>query len=178
MKELSQFLHRLNQTNNTINARLLAFTTWLDKVNQRVLAFNAWIDDARAVTADNLSLLNDITPIFIEAGFWFTQSTSFLLKARVVVLAKEGKLTPESLTHTILDWYRMEDYTMLERMVASWQKNMHFAPCMHILDEAVDVHKQGKYAVSIPPLLAQVEGIAINIADQYNIEPNKKTTLA
>lgn len=75
-----------------------------------------------------------------------------------VVQYDEGGLDAirDSVEALILDIY---DRAQLARMVEKWESRRFLASRMLILREAVDAHLDGKYRLSIPALIPQVEGI-------------------
>lgn len=48
---------------------------------------------------------------------------------------------------------------MRAEMLKDWAANPVTAPRIHILTAALEAHQEGRYVLSIPPLLAQLEGI-------------------
>jgi hypothetical protein len=57
------------------------------------------------------------------------------------------------------------DDDLLRLKASGWRSKRLLAKRMHILDAAVEAHRQGNYLLSVPALLAQAEGI---IADGVN----------
>lgn len=51
----------------------------------------------------------------------------------------------------------------LEILRSEWGGDAHMARRLHLLSQALDAHKVGMYAVSVPALLAQFEGLIVDI---------------
>lgn len=68
----------------------------------------------------------------------------------------------ETVGSWVLDCY---DEDLIKSKLAEWSSKRLLAKRMHILEAAVRAHCRGEYLLSIPPLLAQAEGI---IADGFS----------
>lgn len=82
--------------------------------------------------------------------------------------------TNEKVYPLVIKYYAKHRWAVLEATVLSWQKDPLFAPRMAILEDALSVHKQGKWTLSIPTLLPQIEGIALDIIKGWGLSPQQK----
>jgi hypothetical protein len=99
----------------------------------------------------------DAAKAFKEAGWPIAPSMPKQLKGRVVALYKQGKARYAS--QTIIGYYRRDNHCNLVSTVEGWQDHPLFATRMHIIRDALKAHCGGRYTLSIPALLPQVEGI-------------------
>ena len=94
---------------------------------------------------------------FTAAGWPIAPSMSPQLVARVVTLYREKRVRYAS--RVIISFYHRRNFERLNQMVENWAANPLFAPRMHILKDALEAHRQGKYTLSVPALFPQIEGI-------------------
>jgi len=113
------------------------------------------------------SAVQTLGPVFSEAGFWLTPSMPIDMLREIKRLENQGMLTPERVKQVILERYRKHNCALLQEMVDHWRTNPLFAPRMHIFQDALDAHIAGKYTLSIPALLPQVEGIASQVVGRF-----------
>ena len=71
----------------------------------------------------------------------------------------------------ISGYYRRNGYHNLEYMVSQWTSNKYFYRRNKIISDCLEAHKQGKYTLTVPVLLSQVEGIASDAI--INIDASK-----
>jgi len=106
---------------------------------------------------------NRILPIFADAADLMAGNSWWLLpqfSARhyQTLLEDRAKITAESLTASIINWANKAGEDRLQRIVAGWSLSA-FLERKAIFAEALWAHGQAKYFVSVPPLIAQAEGI-------------------
>lgn len=94
---------------------------------------------------------------FQAAGWPIAPSMPRSLIRRVVELHSQGKSAYAS--QTILGYYRRENHAHLVEVLENWRQYPLFQPRMHILEDAFWAHRQGKYTLSVPVLITQIEGI-------------------
>ena len=104
-----------------------------------------------------IKLDQDSVDAFNSAGWSISPSMPQSLRERVVSLYYSGKTA--YISQTILGYYRRRENIHLIETVNSWQSNALFEPRMHILNDALDVHCEGRYTLSVPALAPQIEGI-------------------
>jgi hypothetical protein len=100
-----------------------------------------------------------IAPTLKQAQLWMTPSASLSLFQELQELRITGRTTPEDVQKTFISHYKHKEYKLLRETISTWKKHPLFEKRMAIIDDAFDVHKQGKYTLSIPALLPLVEGI-------------------
>ena len=99
-------------------------------------------------------------PMLIRSDLWFPPSAPQSLLLAVKDVAESDNPTPEQVESLFLEYYRNEDWTPLRELCASWAKIPAFRKRMSIINDALEAHIEGKYSLSIPALLPQIEGIA------------------
>jgi hypothetical protein len=110
---------------------------------------------------------------FLYAGFCMAPSMSNTLIQRVVALRRENK--KKRIAETIMRYYQNKSYARLKAMVVRWETNPLFSPRMQIIRDALQGHLSRQYTLSIPVLLTQAEGIAVDFLLHYEI-PTKSLT--
>jgi predicted transcriptional regulator len=101
-----------------------------------------------------------IGPMLLVAGFWVSPSTPYSLLLRIKELSSTGEMTPETLQQLFVSAYRLDECVLLRETVYGWQDDSLFAARMPIFLDALEAHCAGKYTLSIPALLPQIESIA------------------
>jgi hypothetical protein len=104
---------------------------------------------------------------FHECNLWVCPSMSKEVLEKAVALQKEGKAKVIPLV--INNYYRRCNHENLCRAVEAWRTNPYFAGRMPIFEQALEAHIQGYYALIIPALLAQAEGIASEYVHRNNL---------
>lgn len=152
--------------NNTYPKLLSSMTEGLSLVGKRIAAEVA----AMNLSAIKLNLLGvfdelaklidyhkDSADAFKSAGWTIAPSMNRELREKVVLLYQQNKT--RYISQAILGYYHKNDFEKLKGTVATWQKNPLFSPRMHIFNAALKAHCDGSYALSVPALLPQIEGI-------------------
>lgn len=104
---------------------------------------------------------------FHECNLWVCPSMSKEVLEKAVDLQKEGKAKVIPLVMN--NYYRRCNHENLCRAVEAWRTNPYFADRMPIFEQALRAHIQGYYALTIPTLLAQAEGIASEYVHRNNL---------
>lgn len=99
----------------------------------------------------------EIAEAFKRCGWPLAPSMPNELRERVVQLDKQDK--SRYVSNVILGHYHRNQFENLIEMVESWRTHPLFSSRMHIIDDALDAHKTGKYTLSLPSLLPLIEGI-------------------
>jgi len=89
------------------------------------------------------------------------------LRGRVVELHKQGKTQYAS--QSIMGYYQRNNCENLARMVDDWESRPLFEPRMHILRDSLEAHREGKYTLSVPALMPQIEGILNDYVKDNNL---------
>lgn len=148
MQQIAEMTHRFDAVSRRLTADLAAFRLSF----QNITSSGILSDLIRLVQEDT-----DAAEAFKEAGWPIAPSMPKQLKGRVVELHKQGKTRYAS--QTIMGYYRRNNHQNLVSTVEGWQNHPLFAPCMHIMRDALEAHCNGNYTLSIPSLLPQIEGI-------------------
>lgn len=94
--------------------------------------------------------------ILINMGWWILPDWTISEIFNVVSLYKEGK--KKEIEKQIISFF---DNKKLNRMLKEWKQNPLLKSRMHILKDAIWAHNKGKYTLSVPALLPQLEGIMV-----------------
>jgi len=106
-----------------------------------------------------------MAPLLGQASFWLSPSMSMDLFDLLKAVTESEEASPDCLASTIVEYYADGEWAELDEMISSWQDNPYFTNRMHIINDALDAHIDGKYTLVIPALLSQVEGIASSILE-------------
>ncbi len=142
-------------------------TEGLDTVTRALTADFSFVEELRR-TFDLLEIFRPLLEAIEEersaaeafrvAGWPIAPSMPGSLIRRVVALHKEGKAGYAS--QTIMGYYRRNDHKHLVEMVEEWRNRPHFGQeRMDIIVDALWAHCQGRYTLSVPALVLQIEGI-------------------
>ena len=115
-----------------------------------------------------LELDENTVEAFKASGWPIAPSMPGSLRRRVLDLYREGRVGYS--TNSVLGHYRREDNLELKRAIGSWEDNQLFSPRMHILRDALQAHCDGRYTLSVPALMPQVEGILVDFVNGYELE--------
>lgn len=154
-----------------------AFTPLIAEVQASIMnslsSLSTWYEEFKRQLDDLDAASPEIKPIFLQAGFWIVPSMSWGIISRVKELHDAGELDPQSLSELIRNEYRKNDHFILRNAIHKWFDNPLFARRKHIISDALEAHVNGKYSLSIPALLAQIEGIGCDLANVKHGKPKK-----
>ena len=94
---------------------------------------------------------------FQDAGWPIAPSMPRALIRRVVELHQQGRVRYAS--QSILGYYRRKECACLAETVEHWRDHPLFASRMSIIEDALWAHRQRRYTLSVPALMAQIEGV-------------------
>jgi len=80
----------------------------------------------------------------------------------------------EKAYHLVISHYEKYSWAALESTLKSWLENPIFARRIAILKDSLSVHKQGKWTLSVPSLLPQIEGLSLDIVKQLGLPRGRK----
>ena len=87
---------------------------------------------------------------------------SAVLLDQISLSYEEGNLTEQDVDEIITHFYNKDK---LEKLVETWSEKSFIQPRMKILKECVSAHIEGRFELSIPTLLPQIEGIVADIVE-------------
>ncbi len=125
---------------------------------------------ASGIFAELLRLVqfnNDAAEAFKAAGWPIAPSMPRELRERVVELYQQGNT--RYVSRVIMGYYQREGHKNLIAMVNSWREHPLFMHRMHIIDDALAAHCDGKYTLSVPALLPQIEGVLNDYVRMNNL---------
>lgn len=103
----------------------------------------------------SLGSLDAANRLLLPHGWWVMQA-AIPQPLRKAVAAAERGLPKTQIDELFVRHFGAE---RLRRMVAEWEETPEMKPRSRVLREGVESYLEGKYAVSIPALLPQIEGL-------------------
>jgi len=83
-----------------------------------------------------------------------------ILLDKISLSFEKGKITAQDIDEILVHFYTKD---RLQEIVNTWSEQKFIQPRMKILREVVTAHIEGRYELSIPSLLPQIEGIIADI---------------
>ena len=83
----------------------------------------------------------------------------------------------EKIWRLVINYYEKRRWAVLKSTVLNWANNAIFNPRMVILKDALSAHIKGRWTLSIPALLPQIEGIALDIIRRSGLPQDKKSII-
>lgn len=121
-------------------------------------------------TEHQYSHSGEVRKAYRNSGWPIAPSMPVAFNRYVVELDRKGKA--KQAWRKILGYYHRDNFWSLKAMVESWEEVPAFQPRMPIIYDALDAHCQGKYTLSIPALLPQIEGLLSEFAIKHGIHIN------
>ena len=100
----------------------------------------------------------EVKEAFESAKLWVAPSMSRRLVARVFELHKGGA-GPGVIASAVSRSYARAGWAPLVGAVERWHRNPLFRGRMRVFQDALDAHRGGRFTLTVPALVAQVEGI-------------------
>lgn len=147
-KEIQEYIRGVDTLVKQLSIDFSAYSLALESIS------------ASRIFADLIRLVQfnkDATEAFKAAGWPIAPSMPRKLRERVVELYQQGNT--RYVSRVIMGYYQRDDHKNLIAMVDSWREHPLFIHRMHIIDDALGAHCDGKYTLSVPALLPQIEGI-------------------
>jgi len=166
--QITQFLSSMDSFTRTVTSDLAALRIAFESVRD---------SDAIRRLGEQLELDEKTVEAFNAANWPISPSMPGSLRKRVVAMYQEGKAGYA--TQTILGHYRKSNNKHLIDMVNTWRAHPLFGPRMHIIEDALRAHREGRFALSVPALIPQIEGILNDyvMAHSLDVELGKIKTV-
>lgn len=119
---------------------------------------------------DQYSHSGEVREAYRNSGWPIAPSMPVTFNRYVVDLDRKGKA--KQAWRKILGYYHRDNFWALKAMVESWEEVPAFQSRMPIFYDALSAHCQGKYSLSIPTLLPQIEGLLSEFAVKHGIKIN------
>ena len=164
--------------------RAISSSVWVNQVAEMSAEFQAAVNHLSlsinrelysgllpfTVLAEQFNEASNVRDAFCHYGLWRAPSMSEELVAKIVGLyeADAGSGTVHSL---VSRYYAKEDWSRLDEVLDRCRKNPLFKRRMKIIEEALQVHKEGHYNSSVTVLLVHLEGIAADYVKKHNLLP-------
>lgn len=105
-----------------------------------------------------------VAPLLQKSKLWYFPSMPIDIGGELMRLAKQGgEVDVQKIEQVFIDFYDQNACENIRGMTVSWFDTPIFERRKHIIEDALDAHISGKYTLSIPVLLTQVEGILSEI---------------
>ncbi len=101
-------------------------------------------------------ITEEAAQVLFDLGWWIYPDWSLIALRDMVRAHQEGK--DQEIETAILNYF---DEKRLDNMLASWLANRKLKSRLHILSDVIEAHKLGKYTLTIPTMLTQVEGLIV-----------------
>lgn len=165
---VAPWLQRVDKTVVSLGSSVQQQIVKLGEVTSRLAAaMEPVVRSAVQVTSQALGIFDGLIQLieaqegaaeaFNAAGWPIAPSMPSELRERVVRMHKEGKT--RYMSSAVMGYYRRHGHQHLIEAVESWQSHPLFAPRMHVIKDALSAHCEGKYTLTVPALVSQIEGI-------------------
>lgn len=124
--------------------------------------------DAFVRLRERMELDEDTVDAFKQSGWPIPPSMSLEFRRHLCSMHRTGKT--RHMSRSIIFYYHQNEHRALKATVRSWEDNLLFAPRVHIFNDALDAHVSGKYTLSVPALIPQIEGILIEYVTENGIQ--------
>ena len=101
-----------------------------------------------------------LEPLLRKARMWYFPSMPIIINNYLLGLAnQETEIAMEQIEQIFIHYYDENGCENLNKMVSSWLSSPIFSKRRQIIEDALSAHISGKFTLSVPVLLSQVEGI-------------------
>lgn len=134
---------------------------------------NAWLwpdlEPLRQAAA-RVARVHVVRDAFVQYGLWLTPSMSEEFIQKIVAL--HGKGASSATANSVVSRYFAKDnWRLLDSVVNRYRNSPALSRRAVVIAQALEAHRQGLYAVTVPALLMQVEGIAADYVKTKNLLP-------
>jgi hypothetical protein len=129
------------------------------------------LDEAKKLAANFKKLVSEpdrIAPLLAPLGWVFHGLAHVEAYGAAAMLVEEGKV--EEAEEVLVETYNKDDHAFIRfyhRVISLYQGDEERRKIglerVRLLDEAYELHKEGRYAAAIPLVLAQIDGIFIDM---------------
>lgn len=142
----------------TLNTLLQNNTSILSEIFSVFSSFQEYIDEIDA----QYSPSGEVRTAFKNSGWPIAPSLPMSFHRYMVELDRKGKA--KQAWRKIMGYYHKDNFYAMKEMVKSWEKVRAFQTRMPIIYDTLDAHCLGKYTLSIPGILPQIEGVLTEFA--------------
>lgn len=108
-----------------------------------------------------------VGPFLAQTNLWIPPSIPTLeLLYKLKEVISYGTSAPDIVKDTFVQYFEENSWGVLGDIVSTWEMNPYFRKRMPIFHDALEAHIQGKYTLTVPVLLSQVEGVASSILNR------------
>lgn len=161
----------LQRLQEVIRQQVSVFSQQIAQIGQQLLQQNEplqrTLDQFRETLRRSYAEINlasqMVSPSLRAAGFWFPLSAPFALLSALRELVDAGTATPQNVRQLFVSYYEDDDFFALRLLVDDWKDETYLASRMHIIEPALVAHIAAQYVLSVPALLALVEGVLTDL---------------
>jgi len=164
----------INELYHDIGKTVLNFSQNIDALlkesrNQFAQVFESFSKTVEEIRKDGEA----IAPFLQKSNLWINPSAPIEIFAELRELVNNGNPTSENIEKVFIGFYEEDNWQLLRDLVDYWGKHPNFAKRMEIIRDALDAHIAGKYTLSIPTLLPQIEGLLSSLTGEPAGKPTK-----
>jgi len=166
MEQITQSSPRPEPEKQTPKSFLDSLLDFFDSINKAIenivnsegfkLFLDVMAEIGKMIYAYVTKTAKEADVILIDMGWWILPDWTVTNIFDVVSLHKEGK--KKEIEKQIMSFFNNKKLNM---MLKEWKQNPLLKSRMHILKDAIWAHNKGKYTLSVPALLPQLEGIMV-----------------
>lgn len=160
VQQLAGFGEFSRQTVESLRPALASLQRALPDIRTLQRLYDAW--DARQRRA---------AAILAKKGWWLAPDFPVILLNKVIELDESRER--RRINRLICNYYSHGRYRRLSDMVNRWSASPVFRRRRHLFDNALWAHKKRRWTLSIPVLLAQVEGVLLDYASESGITKSR-----
>lgn len=141
-------------------------------VEQFNRAWSPYIDELESLRKPEETHAKRLSALLSSSVLWPTPTMSYSVWATLKAL-DTTKATTDDVENVFIGQFQKDDWKMLVNMTKEWENNALFKARSTIIQDALEAHILGKYTLSIPALLPQVEGILSSVTKKSAGRPKK-----
>lgn len=135
-------------------------------------AWLPYIDELESIRKSEETHAKRLSTLLSESVLWLTPTMSYSIWATLKAL-DTTIATTKDVEEIFVSQFQKDNWKMLVNMTKEWNENELFKIRSIIIQDALEAHILGKYTLSIPALLPQVEGILSSVTKKSAGRPKK-----
>jgi len=153
------------------NAQMIArFQSDFDRIAKQIDQLQKWAFEPLRELARRAGRTQAVRDAFLAYGLWLAPSMPEELVQKIVELHRRG-VGAGTVHSMVSSWYARGDCELLEEVLEACNNNPGLAKRVKTIHQSLQGHRQGLYALSVPALLLQVEGIAADYVRANKLMP-------
>ncbi len=171
----------MNREINELTQEIInQFQSELESISKGIIqqfnkAWSPYFDEIERTRKSEEAHAKRLSTLLSKSVLWMTPTMPYAIWANLKAL-DTTKATTKSVEKVFINQFQKDNWKMLVNMTKEWDKNELFKVRSLIIQDALEAHILGKYTLSIPSLLPQVEGILSSITEKSAGKPKKLLT--